>query len=252
MRGKVQMKIALISDIHGNFSALKAVTADIKKQGAEQIIFLGDAATIGPQPLEVIDWLREIGCPCILGNHDEALLQPARADELQIAPPLVETLHWCREQLSDSHLDFLRSFHSTFAFKSDTGPYMLCYHGTLESNTINLFPHTPAADLDTMTRDQNAKIFVGGHTHIPMHLRHQYNHIINPGSVGCPFAHIPSPDGIPRLLQVAQYTIVERNAERVSIDLRNVQFDTEEYCAILEKSTLPIKDWWLSQFRGRE
>ncbi|MCA9955058.1 MAG: metallophosphoesterase family protein, partial [Anaerolineales bacterium] len=67
------MRIALISDIHGNFVSLQAVIADIERQNVNEIIFLGDAATLGPQPHEVLQLLRQLGCPCIIGNHETYL-----------------------------------------------------------------------------------------------------------------------------------------------------------------------------------
>ncbi|MCB0291188.1 MAG: metallophosphoesterase, partial [Calditrichaeota bacterium] len=79
------MKIALISDIHGNLTALEAVLADIRRRGADRIICLGDLATLGPQPREVIARLRELDCPGIMGNHDAALLHLEAAARYQIA-----------------------------------------------------------------------------------------------------------------------------------------------------------------------
>ena len=73
------MQIALISDIHGNYTALEAALADIDRRHVDAIICLGDVATIGPQPRQVLDKLKELGCPCILGNHESALLEPERA-----------------------------------------------------------------------------------------------------------------------------------------------------------------------------
>ena len=84
------MRIGFISDTHGNFIALQAVLADLKTQKPDMTIFLGDAATIGSHPKETLDALRELSCHAyILGNHDEAVLHPERAADLQIAPNLL-------------------------------------------------------------------------------------------------------------------------------------------------------------------
>src|SRR3954468_20883448 len=69
--GVYGMRIALISDVHGSELALNAVLADIARTGVDQIVCLGDTATLGPRPREVLERLAELRCICILGNHDE-------------------------------------------------------------------------------------------------------------------------------------------------------------------------------------
>src|SRR6267378_5741905 len=67
-------RIALISDIHASEVALRAVLAEIRRTGVDQVICLGDVATLGPRPNAVIEILGELGCRCIMGNHDEFLI----------------------------------------------------------------------------------------------------------------------------------------------------------------------------------
>ncbi|HEX5442031.1 MAG TPA: metallophosphoesterase family protein, partial [Ktedonobacterales bacterium] len=69
-------KIAIIADIHGNLPALEAVLAAVAAEGVERIVCLGDVATLGPQPREVIARLRTLGCPVVMGNTDAILLAP--------------------------------------------------------------------------------------------------------------------------------------------------------------------------------
>ena len=86
------MRIALISDIHGNQLALEAVLRDAHAQGADRVACLGDVATLGPQPLAVLHTLQELGCPCILGNHDSFLLQPELVARYTQVPVIVEAI----------------------------------------------------------------------------------------------------------------------------------------------------------------
>jgi predicted phosphodiesterase len=72
------MRIAIISDIHGNMVALDAALADIESEHVDQIVCLGDVAEFGPHPREVLARLRALGCPVIMGNTDERLIDPAR------------------------------------------------------------------------------------------------------------------------------------------------------------------------------
>ena len=89
------MRIALISDIHGHYGALEAVLIDIARQPIDATICLGDVATIGPQPKQVLSKLKQLECMCVLGNHDAALLQPEAASQYRIAPQLI----WEQTQL---------------------------------------------------------------------------------------------------------------------------------------------------------
>ena len=70
------MNVAVISDIHGNQTAFDAVLADIAAQGItrDRIVCLGDAIQGGPQPVEVVATLRDLGCPVVMGNADDWLL----------------------------------------------------------------------------------------------------------------------------------------------------------------------------------
>jgi predicted phosphodiesterase len=64
------MRVAVISDMHGNNIAFETVLADIKQKGTDQIVCLGDAIQGGPQPAEVVQNLRALNCPVVMGNAD--------------------------------------------------------------------------------------------------------------------------------------------------------------------------------------
>jgi predicted phosphodiesterase len=70
------MRMALISDIHGNLVALEAVMNDLERQGAERMVCLGDVAASGPQPRGVLQRLQALDCPVVMGNADAWLLEP--------------------------------------------------------------------------------------------------------------------------------------------------------------------------------
>jgi len=67
------MRIATISDIHGNLYALQAVLADIERQGIDQLFCLGDLVGYGPYPNEVIELIRQRHIPTIMGNYDDGV-----------------------------------------------------------------------------------------------------------------------------------------------------------------------------------
>jgi predicted phosphodiesterase len=91
------MRIALLSDTHGNDVAFRAVIADIKARGADHTIFLGDVATLGAQPQRTVELLMELECPCIMGNHEGFLLRPGLLERYTQAALTIESVNWCRD-----------------------------------------------------------------------------------------------------------------------------------------------------------
>ncbi|HYF62303.1 MAG TPA: metallophosphoesterase family protein [Herpetosiphonaceae bacterium] len=242
------MRIALISDIHGHATALDAVLKDIARQNVDQIVCLGDVATIGPQPREVVTRLRRLGCLFVMGNHDAALLNPAAARQYHIADVLWPSLAWCAEQLDAEDMAFLASFQPTIEVSLGANTTLACFHGSPRSPVELVLATTPAADLEAFFAGQTAAVLAGGHSHIQMLRQHLGQLIINPGSVGHPFMRPASPGIVPTLFRWAEYAIVQCVDECLSVELRRVPFDIEAFFAIVAASSLPIKDMFLQQY----
>ncbi len=245
------MRIAFISDIHGNFTALQAVLADLKLQKVDRLICLGDTATMGPQPLEVLATLQALDCTFIKGNHDSAVLKPEEAAKYEIAIHLLPDLVWCREQLSESHLDFIESFHPYNELVLPNGVSLLSFHGSPQSSTDLLQATTPNDVLEKYFEGQKATIFIGGHSHIQMYRRLGNRLILNSGSVGNAFEYAFSPGQVPSLLPWAEYGIVSQDGDSLDVDLRRVYYDTDVLLEEVKKSGLPGKAWWLRQFQNK-
>ena len=95
------MRLAVISDIHGNLVALEAVLAAITARDIEIIICLGDVAATGPQPQQVIERLRAIGCPVVMGNTDAWLLEPKLEETTDPFAQRIQDIElWGAQQLS--------------------------------------------------------------------------------------------------------------------------------------------------------
>jgi len=242
------MRIAFISDIHGNFTALSAVLADINSQAIDQIICLGDTVTLGPQPLETLNALRELKCTYIMGNHDTATLDPEHAVQYDIASHLIPDLHWCRSKLSPDDLQFIASFKPMHEIRLPHGNQLLAYHGSPLSFTDIIQSTTHNKDLDTYFKGQEANIFIGGHSHIQMVRRYDNKLILNSGSVGNAFKFAYTPGKPVYLLPWAEYMIISQNENSLSIDARRVDFDTDETLKLVQESQLPCAPWWLSQY----
>ncbi len=219
------MRVALISDIHGNDLALQQVLADIRGRGVDRIACLGDVATLGPRPREVIATLRALGCPCIVGNHDEFLITPATIDAYTQVPVITQAIAWCRDQLRDEDLAFLRTFVRRLEIKLDDHRTLLLFHGSPQSNTCDVLTTTDADELDHMLGDQRADVMAGGHTHIQMLRQHRGILLVNPGSVGMPFRQYVAGKR-PEIMPYAEYAIVDAQpGGPISVDLRRVPLD---------------------------
>jgi putative phosphoesterase len=245
------MRIGFISDIHGNFTALEAVLADIKKQHIDQLICLGDTVSLGPQPREVLDALREWNAITIMGNHDQATLEPERSVEFEITEHLIPDLFWGREQLSQEDLQYISSFEMSRTIHFSNELELLSYHGSPKATTHLVLATTPTETLDDYFNTQTASIFIGGHSHIQMERRYGKKLFLNAGSVGNAFKFAFTRGNPPSLLPWAEYAIVEQDGNLLHADMRRVYFDTAVLINHVKASGLPGADWWYRQYKDK-
>jgi len=236
------MRIALISDLHGNEFALNAVLADVARTGVDQIVCLGDVATLGPRPREVLERLAELRCICILGNHDEFMLDEHLIRSYSEIPIIVEAVDWCRAQLSSADLAFIASFSRRFELQLNDSGTLLLFHGTPESNATDLLATTPAERVDELLGARRATVMAGGHTHIQMLRQHRGTLLVNPGSVGLAFKeHVAGKE--PTLLPHAEYAVIEAVEGDVAVSLRRVALDKTELREAAAAVPHPLKTW---------
>ncbi|MEW6270214.1 MAG: metallophosphoesterase family protein [Thermodesulfobacteriota bacterium] len=241
------MRIALISDLHGNEVALRAVLADAERARADRIICLGDVATLGPRPNEVIAILRELGCPCIVGNHDAFLLEPRLVEGYTDAAVVLEAIEWCRAQLTADEIAFLRSFVPTAEVPLDSAGTLFLFHGSPRSHTEDLLATMPPEELDEALGGVAGTVLAGGHTHLQMLRQHDGRLLVNPGSVGMPFKEYVG-GRTPTVLSHAEYAIVEVERGVVGIDLRRVPLERAALRAAAEASGNPFRAMLLRQY----
>lgn len=214
------MRVALISDLHGNELALEAVLVDAKRAGHDELVCLGDVATLGPRPSAVLARLRDLGCRCILGNHDEFMIDAPLVRRYTESRLIVDSVDATREALSDDEIAFIGTFTRTL----DLGDAFL-FHATPRSNMEDLLATTPDETVDEMLHGRRARVLAGGHTHLQMLRQHRGMAIVNTGSLGAPFREYAF-GGTPVILPHAEYAIVDVTPSAVSVDLRRVALDS--------------------------
>ena len=243
------MRIAVISDIHGNLVALDAVLADIDRSRPDALVCLGDVVESGPQPREVLARLRAIGSVNLMGNTDERVLSPRPYEPPnEHARRSAEIEAWCVGLLSDEDRALMRSFQATATLALDRTTSMLCFHGSPRSNVEVIRATTPEADLEPMLAGAGAQVLIGGHTHTQMLRRHREQLIVNTGSVGLPFELVL---GGVRRPPWAEYAMVEARDGGLRVDLRRVPIDLVALARAAHASGMPHAAWWLELWSGR-
>lgn len=242
-------KVAILADIHGNLPALNAVLAAIAAEGIEHAVCLGDVATLGPQPREVIARLRALGCPVVMGNTDAILLAPQHDEDAPGDDWRAEDFdRWCAAQLTADDLAYLRTFQPTISMRLSDGVTLLCYHGSPRSYDERITAETPEAALREMLAETPAQIYAGGHTHQQLLRRYRDALVLNPGTVGfakdaiMPAAPIRNPSR-------AEYAVVTSDGGQLDVSLRRVPFDLDALFAALDASGIPRAQWRKGDWR---
>jgi len=141
------MRIAVLSDVHGNCFALETVAADVKNKGLDSIVCNGDMIQSGPQPHETVQLLRDMKCPIVLGNSAAWLLTGVETDAHLISEERRKKLDtvrdWSLNQLTGEDRAFINSFQSTVTIELGHGRTLLAFHGSPTSFDQVLLPSTP-------------------------------------------------------------------------------------------------------------
>lgn len=243
------MRLALISDIHGNAVALRAVLDDIERVGVDRVICLGDVATLGPEPAAAVELVAERCCTLIEGNHEQFLLEPGSVHDYTDVAPVVQAIEWCADTLHDDHLAVLRRAADT-AFVPLDDVVLFAFHGTPRSNRENLLASSADVEVDAMLDGRRSTIMAGGHTHLPLLRRHRGDLVINPGSVGMPFAEFVG-GGKPTLRPCAEYAVIEDRRDgggTVRVDLRQVCVDHAQLVRATRKVDYPFAEVLLDEY----
>jgi predicted phosphodiesterase len=238
------VRIAFISDIHGNLVALEATLADIAKRGVDEIIFLGDLATLGPQPIEVIERVEGLACQMVMGNHDAFLIDQDDITLYTDDEAVIRMVAWCKEKMSSAELDYLRTFKPLLEMDFGDDVSMVCFHGSPRSNTEIILATTPDDELREALAGYRATIMMGGHTHIQMQRRFFDTLVVNAGSVGAPFWEMP-PVGRLRIMPWAEYAIIEVEKGVIDVQLLRVPVDLDAVHAAILASDMDHPEQWL-------
>jgi putative phosphoesterase len=226
------MKLAILSDIHGNLPALDAVLGDITSQSVAAVYCLGDLVGYAAFPNEVVDRIRRERIPTIIGNYDDgvgfdrdecgcAYREPA---EKALGD---QSLAWTKAHTTAENKAFLQTLHHELRFETN-GKRMLLVHGSPRKMNEYLFEDRPLSSFERLAASSNADVIVYGHTHKPYTKYVNDVLFVNVGSVGKP------KDGDWR----ACYALLEPGASD-PVRFVRVEYDLKQVTDAIRQSDLP-------------
>ena len=229
-------KIAIISDIHGNLSALESVISKLSLKQPDVWLCLGDIVGYGPNPVECLEKVIDLNMKTVLGNHDAGV---AGLESLRLfRNPNRRLLEITRDLLSDSHIKWLKEL-----------PYILKGDSWIAAHSSPINPEKwtymeSAIKIRDMLGGLDKTFCFVGHTHIPSFVPDQlglknisskHKYLINPGSVGQSRDHDPRASCAFLNTETFEYELirVSFDHERLKMDFQNLGFTSQEYQKLL-------------------
>ena len=194
----IVLKIAVLSDIHGNFTALKKVLDDIAEQQPDEIYSLGDQIGFYPRLNETLDLLDQAGVICLLGNHEEFIIEYRFSDKEKVKEYWYHRSYdWMGTQMGQR--DFCKL------------PRVL----QIKREGVNIL----MSHMQEWAECPEGGLHLFGHTHEKLLHRTRSNYILNPGAVGDPLGSYQHPE--------AHYVLLEILDGTIQVFFRAIPYSTE-------------------------
>jgi predicted phosphodiesterase len=235
----MSMRIAIVTDIHGNRTAFEAVLADLREVSPDLVFHGGDLSDSGSSPTHIIDRIRDLKWPGVVGNTDELLFRPESLTEFARSAPQLAALWAVVEEMA--------------AFTRDAlGPDRLAWLGNLPRSQVHApialvhavpesawrSPDHTATDraLESVYFPLGQPVVVYGHTHRSYIRTVGSMTVVNAGSISVSY------DGDPR----ASYVLLDDGVPSV----RRVEYDVEQEIHALGERRFPHRDWLAKMLRS--
>lgn len=214
--------VVLMSDIHGNLPALEAVADALPSHDA--VYVAGDLCLEGPQPAEVVDFIRERGWLAVMGNTDRDIVEAAGEDAEK-----TERMGWTREQLGQERLRWLANLPFARVVTVDGREAILVVHANPLDMETQLRPGMSAKKLRPFLEGVTADMVAFGHIHLPYLRTVDGILLANVSSVGHP----------KDLDRRAAFTVVRLDGGRRSVEQVRIPYDMDRTATLLRDSGMP-------------
>jgi predicted phosphodiesterase len=215
-------RLAVLSDVHGNVTALEAVREAIRAAKPDAVLIAGDLVMNGPAPAAAVDAIRELeadGALVVQGNTDVAVADfdytaafPAWSDG--IPDSMRAAAEWAHEALGEERLDWLRRLPAERRLWVDDSLVLVC-HASPGSQTAGFDQALDASVALERVSRTDARVICCGHTHIPEIRDFGWRFLVNDGSAGYVF------DGDP----TAAWALVDIDGDSVRAEIQRTSFD---------------------------
>ena len=217
------MRVAIVSDIHGNLRGLDACLADLAQQGgADTIVGAGDFCLDGPRPREVLARLVDVGATCIRGNTDRYIASEDFGEEEP------DVIRWQRTALGPQWVAWLRALPFSHTFGAGRAA-LLVVHANPKNADEHVWPDAGDDVLERLTEGVEPRTIAFGHLHLPYARMWRDRLFVNVASAGLP------KDGDPR----ASYALLTQRPGGWEVKHRRVEFDVERVAREIVESGMP-------------
>jgi predicted phosphodiesterase len=220
------MRVAIVSDIHGNAHALRRCLDDLASRGgADAIVAAGDLCVDGPKPRRVLELLERAGAQALRGNTDRMV--GVEAAELFHAEDARAVL-WTRAQIGEEWTRWLGALPPTIALGDDADGLLIC-HANPKNDDEHVWPDAPDEQLERLFEGVPQQTIAFGHLHLAYVRVWRGRTLVNVASAGLP------KDGDPH----AHYALLTQRPGGWEVQSRRVRFDVGKVARQLEESGIP-------------
>lgn len=219
------MKILVISDIHSNYTAIKAVIEFAKP--FDSVLFAGDIVGFGPHPNECVDIIRGLGATCVKGNHDHSIVTndysgyPA---EVAVGDSL------SRKLLTSVNLDWVSQRKEVEKLEIEGISITLLHANPVSPLQGYVQKHEVGERVDEFRKLTGTDVLIVGHTHRPYIFKKDDFTVLNPGSVG-----------LPRDIAQSSFMVLDISDGEMDVTQTRIDYDYDANADAMQKAGLPEK-----------